>query len=158
MPTKWLQERRDGSKNEDGIPLHRALCGLNDWVSGRRDIEGSVNSCRHDMAATHYPEPSKGLPKLSFPRDLRVAKNQNRSHNVCEASYPLQQSGVVVASTHDIIACLRLFGLANCTSPVSVSIQSDGFVPWAQRVNLLIFSQPYTSKGYDEPVPKSIIG
>ena len=27
MPTKWLQERRDGSKNEDGIPPHRDLCG-----------------------------------------------------------------------------------------------------------------------------------
>ena len=27
MPTKWLQERGDGSKNEDGIPPLRAFCG-----------------------------------------------------------------------------------------------------------------------------------
>ena len=27
MPTKWLQERTNGSKNEHGIPPHRALCG-----------------------------------------------------------------------------------------------------------------------------------
>ena len=34
MPTKWLQERRDGSKNEDGIPPHRALCGQ--WALRKR--------------------------------------------------------------------------------------------------------------------------
>ena len=27
MPTKWLQERGDGSKNGDGIPPHRGLRG-----------------------------------------------------------------------------------------------------------------------------------
>ena len=27
MPTKWLQERTNGSKNEHGIPPHRVLCG-----------------------------------------------------------------------------------------------------------------------------------
>ena len=27
MPTKWLQERRNGFKNEDGIPPRRAFCG-----------------------------------------------------------------------------------------------------------------------------------
>ena len=27
MPTKWLQERAKGSKNEHGMPPHRAFCG-----------------------------------------------------------------------------------------------------------------------------------
>ena len=27
MPTKWLQERVNGSKNGSGIPPHRAFCG-----------------------------------------------------------------------------------------------------------------------------------
>ena len=27
VPTKWLQERAKGSKNEPGIPPHRAFCG-----------------------------------------------------------------------------------------------------------------------------------
>ena len=32
MPTKWLQERANGSKNEHGIPPPRAFCGC---VGGR---------------------------------------------------------------------------------------------------------------------------
>ena len=28
MPTKWLQDRTDGSKTAPGIPPHRAFCGL----------------------------------------------------------------------------------------------------------------------------------
>ena len=28
MPTKWLQERAKGSKNEHGMPPHRAFCGI----------------------------------------------------------------------------------------------------------------------------------
>jgi len=28
MPTKWLQERAKGSKNEHGMPPHRVFCGV----------------------------------------------------------------------------------------------------------------------------------
>ena len=28
MPTKWLQERANGSKNEHGMPPRRAFCGI----------------------------------------------------------------------------------------------------------------------------------
>ena len=28
MPTKWLQERAKGSKNEPGMPPLRAFCGM----------------------------------------------------------------------------------------------------------------------------------
>ena len=43
MPTKWLQERTNGSKNEPGMPPHRGLRGthksdLSDHPWGKVDI------------------------------------------------------------------------------------------------------------------------
>ena len=59
-PTKWLQERGDGSKNEDGIPPHRALCGSLDSgtpSSGVRALgvcRGEITSYIHILCITYY--------------------------------------------------------------------------------------------------------
>ena len=63
MPTKWLQERAKGSKNEPGIPPHRAFCG----------------SRRCTLRSTHTPPlprngptqgPSWGYLKVNFSETL----------------------------------------------------------------------------------------
>jgi hypothetical protein len=50
---KWLQERGDGSKNEDGIPPHRALCGSSD--AGRQNE--APTKCESTCTSVWRPEP-----------------------------------------------------------------------------------------------------
>ena len=49
MPAKWLQERAKGSKNEHGMPPHRAFCGARTCTKageGRSLCTGGLNAIR----------------------------------------------------------------------------------------------------------------
>ena len=51
MPTKWLQERAKGSKNEHGMPPHRVCCGL----TGVRSSRWNAGSEQPSVASSHRP-------------------------------------------------------------------------------------------------------
>jgi hypothetical protein len=55
MPTKWLQERAKGSKNEHGMPPRRAFCGGVD-----REEESLAKHEEHDV------EHQDGAPEALF--------------------------------------------------------------------------------------------
>ena len=56
MPTKWLQERINGSKNEPGIPPHTAFCGSSaGWWQTRR--RSSSRCALHPTPYALHPTP-----------------------------------------------------------------------------------------------------
>ena len=92
MPTKWLQERGDGSKNGDGIPPHRGVRGSR-WAALHPDAPRAVRFSRSHrfwpvMASELlYSRKSQrcdyGEPRpcrLSGPYRDGPASGENRSH------------------------------------------------------------------------------
>ena len=74
MPTKWLQERHNGSKNDDGMPPGRASRGtvLSAYVNlpGRNEVLELVwSKCGHVLTNlfTHF---KLGARKFATPNDL----------------------------------------------------------------------------------------
>ena len=66
MPTKWLQERAKGSKNEHGMPPHRGLRGLH-MVSISLLLSGQ------EWIYTNVYAPSiRALPGTAFPKSASL--------------------------------------------------------------------------------------
>ena len=86
MPTKWLQERTNGSKNEPGIPPLRAFCGV-------RHVQET------EICDVHFPHDLGITPLNTCSED--GDRPPRRTHRPQGRPHPQDETGAPVQEPHD---------------------------------------------------------